>query len=182
MNPWKSWKYKNLTILICSFVLAFFLGSFGPFHSFLFRIGTPAAALAGIIFISTFTVPVAAVMLLVLAEKFPLLELWIIASIGAILTDFLFFRLSRDGLGKEIEPLYDAVAGSHFHKVLKTQHFRWIFPVLGAIIILSPFPKVPGFHLLGIPRLKNQEFIALSTALNVLGIAFILFLSFFIKP
>lgn len=179
---WKSWKYKNLTLLACTFVVSVLLGGFKPLQVLLFETGLPAAFFAGIIFISTFAAPIAAMILLVLAEKFPLPQLWIVASIAATLSDFLFFKFTKDGLGAEIEPIYENLAENHTPHVLHTKHFRWLFPVIGAVIVLSPFPKTEGLHLLGIPRLKNHQFIALSAFVNVVGIAFILFLSFFIKP
>lgn len=178
---WKSWKYKNLTILISSFILSVALGSFLPFKTFILTLGLTAAFIAGIIFISTFTAPIAAVTLLVLAPHYPLPLLWIIAGSGAIISDFLFFNYIKDGIADEIEPIYEGLAGNHFHRILKTRHFRWLFPVVGALIIFSPLPKAPGINLLGIPRLTRKQFVALSAGVNIFGIAFILLLSFVIK-
>lgn len=179
---WKSWKYKNLTILICSFIIAFLIGSYEPFQNFVYFLKFSAAFLAGVIFISTFTAPIAAAMLLILAQKLPLFELWLFASLGAITSDFFFFKLIKDGLAAEIEPIYEELAGNNFNKVLKTKHFRWLFPVVGALIIISPFPKEPGLNLLGIPKLTSKQFVLLSTFINLLGLAFIILLSFVIKP
>ena len=179
---WKSWKYKNLTILIISLLISFLLGSSDPFKDIVYFLGYSVAFLAGVIFISTFTAPIAAVILLILAQKFSLLELWIFASLGAITSDFFFFKLTKDGLAAEIEPIYEGLAGNNFNKILKTKHFRWLFPVVGALIIISPFPKEPGMNLLGIPKLTSKQFVLLSTFINLLGLAFILLLSFVIKP
>lgn len=179
---WKSWKYKNLTILVSAFLLSVILGSVGPFKNLVNDSGLVAAFIAGIIFISTFTAPISAVTLLVLAEKIPLAELWFVAALGATLSDFFFFNLAKDGIASEIEPIYENLAGNHFHKVLRTRHFRWLFPVIGAAIILSPLPKTAGLHLLGIPKLNRTQFIVLSALMNIVGISFILILSFFIKP
>ena len=178
---WKSWKYKNLTILTCSFILSLFLGSYPPFKDFVRSQGVFAAFIPGVFFISTFTAPVSAVTLLVLAAKYPLPLIWIIASIGAIMSDFLFFKYTKDNIGKEIEPVYKNLTGGHFHRVLNTRHFRWLLPVVGTLIIFSPLPKEPGIHLLGIPKLKSRDFILISALVNIAGIAFILFLSLFIK-
>lgn len=180
---WKSWKYKNLTLLVCSFILSVFLGSFPPFKDFMFSHGLPAAFLAGGIFISTFTCPIACAMLLVLAEKYPLPELWIIASIAAVISDFIFFNMVRDHIGDEIKPIFEGVSGgNNLNNILDTEHFRWIFPIIGAGIILSPLPKSMGLNMLGVHKLKRIQFVALSAAVNTVGIAFILLLSFIIKP
>jgi len=179
---WKSWKYKNITTLASAFVVAFFLGSYDPFQNLVYFFGYSAAFLAGVIFISTFTAPIAAAILLILAQRFPLPELWLFASLGAVTSDFFFFKVVKDGLAAEIEPIYEDLVGNSFHKIVKTKHFRWLFPVIGTLILVSPFPKEQGIDLLGIPKLTTRQFVLLSTLINLLGIAFILLLSFVIKP
>jgi hypothetical protein len=179
---WRSWQYKNLTLLVLAFVFAVVLGSFEPFQEVLFNTGFIAAFAAGAIFVSTFTAPLAAAILLILAEKYSLIGIGLTAAAGAIISDFLFFRLIKDNLASEIAPIYEKLEGNHFKKILHTKHFRWMFPVIGAIIILSPLPNDTGLHLLGIPKLRPHQFIFLSLALNTIGIIFILLLSFIIKP
>lgn len=179
----KSWKFKNLTLLVCAIIFSIFLGSYPPFKEFVFGHGLAVAFLAGIIFISTFTCPIACAMLLVLAEKYPLPEIWLIAALGAVISDFIFFNMVRDHIGDEIKPIFEGLkGGNHLHNVLKTEHFRWLFPIVGAGIILSPLPKNMGLKMLGIHKLKRLQFVALSAGVNTVGIAFILLLSFFIKP
>lgn len=179
----KSWKYKNLTVLAAALILSIFIGSFPPFKDFVFSHGLPIAFLAGIIFISTFTCPISCAMLLVLAEKYPLWEIWIVAASAAVLADFIFFNLVRDHIGDEIQPIYETLLGKgHFNKVLDTKHFKWLFPVIGAGIILSPLPKSMGLNMLGIHKMKRIQFVAMSALVNTVGIAFILLLSFVIKP
>ena len=179
----KSWRYKNLTLLFCSLIFSVFLGSYPPFQSFLFSHGLPTAFIAGLLFISTFTCPIACAMLLVLAEKYPLPELWSIAAIAAIMSDYIFFNMIKDNIGEELKPIFEGLTGgNHIKNVLGTEHFRWLFPIIGAGIILSPLPKVMGLNMLGIHKLKRMQFIALSAGVNTVGIAFILLLSFFIKP
>lgn len=179
----KSWKYKNLSMLAAAIILSFFVGSFPPFKDFVFSHGLPIAFLAGIIFISTFTCPISCAMLLVMAEKYPLWEIWVVAASGAILADFIFFNLVKDHIGDEIAPIYETVIGkNHFKQVMDTKHFRWLFPIIGAGIILSPLPKTMGLNMLGIHKLKRLEFVAISALVNAVGIAFILLLSFAFKP
>jgi len=179
---WKSWQYKNLTILVFAFLLSLALGSFKPFHEFLFGVGYWSAFFAGMIFVFTFGAPIAAVTLLILAEHFPLFQILVAASLGAVISDFTIFRLFKDGLSEELEPIYESFEKNHFKKVLKTKHFRWLFPVIGAILILTPLPHDVGINLIGVHRLKNHQFLVLSALVNVVGVIFILLLSFIIKP
>ena len=180
---WSSWRYKNLTILILSFVLSFTLGTYEPFKSFLLEIGLPGAFIAGLIFISTFLAPIAAVTLLVLAQKFPLVDLAIAASLGAIIADLTIFKLVKDGLAQELAPIYENFGKNHFKNILRTKHFRWMFPVLGGLLILTPLPHDVGINLMGIHKLKTYQFVIISAVVNIVGLSFIIFLlSIVFKP
>ena len=180
---WRSWKYKNLTILILTFILSFVIGSYDPFKDLLFTLGYSAAFLAGVIFISTFTAPISAAILLILAERYSLLWLGVFSALGVIISTLFFSSFTKDGLVNELDPLYEQVTGkNHFHKLLNTKHFRWLLPVVGTLLILTPLPHTVGINFMGIHKLKNYQFVALSTLVSIIGLAFILFLSLFIKP
>jgi hypothetical protein len=58
---WKSWQYKNVTILALSFILSLALGIHEPFHEFLYQIPYLSAFVAGAAFVFTFATPIAAV-------------------------------------------------------------------------------------------------------------------------
>ena len=71
MQSWKSYKYKNLTFLFLSLLLALYLFRNESFHSYLLHLGNfgyIGAFIGGILFVSTFTVATATLILLVLAE------------------------------------------------------------------------------------------------------------------
>lgn len=194
-QTWRDWKYKNLTLLITTFAFSFFLGWFKPYHEFIFDAGILTAFFAGCLFISTFTAPISAVTLLILAEKFPLPELWIIAAIGAVVSDFIMFNYVKDGLGKEIMPIAEDVAEEVEEvfekpafrdlirgKGFKAKHYKWLYQVAGAILILTPLPHDVGIKLLGTKKLKQHQYIQLSALVNIIGLGFIILLSFIIKP
>lgn len=178
---WKSWQYKNITVLALSFLLSLALGMHKPFHEFIYMGGYAAAFLAGAFFVFTFATPVAAVVLLILAQKLPLINLLLFSGLGAIISDFTLFRNFKDGIAEEIEPITDSLEKSKFKNLMKTKHFKRLDPVIGGLLILTPLPKEMGLNLIGMHKLKNYEFIALSAFVNVVGILFILILSLVIK-
>ena len=186
MHYWKSWKYKNLTFLFISLIFAFFLGRYEPFHQFLLNLGGYGyigGFIGGMLFVSTFGVATGIVILLVLAEKLNIFALGIIAGSGGVLGDFLLFRFVRDRLIDEVGPIYDSMDHNHhLVKILHTKHFRWLFPVFGAIIIASPLPDEVGVSLLGISKMKNKNFLILSFFLNATGIILVLLASRFLRP
>lgn len=186
MRFWHSWKYKNLTVLVISIGVAFFLSRLESFHTFLLNLGNfgyVGAFAAGILFVSTFTVATGAVMLLVLAERLSPLEIGIVAGLGAVVGDVTIFRFIKDTLTQELQSIYDHIDGDHhFTKVLHSKYFSWTLPVIGAIIIASPFPDEIGVSLMGIAKMKTYQFLLVSFVLNAIGIFLVVSASLVIKP
>ncbi|MEO8581419.1 MAG: hypothetical protein ABI425_02440 [Patescibacteria group bacterium] len=186
MSRFGHWKYKNLTFLLISLLIAFFVLRNETLHSFLMHLGNLGyigAFFAGLLFVSTFTVATGAIILLVLAETLSPIELGLIAGFGAVLGDFVIFRFVKDDLTTEIKLLYNIFDRKHqFKKVLRTKYFSWSLPVVGALIIASPLPDELGVSLMGISKLKTYQFVLLSFVLNMVGIFLVTSSSFIFKP
>jgi len=186
MTYWRRWKYKNLTFLFLSILVAFFLSQYEPFHTLLLNLGNfgyVGAFIAGILFVSTFTVSTGAIILLVLVEQLSPIEIGIIAGFGAVIGDFFIFRFIKDNLAQEINSIYEHLDGNHHIKrIFHTKYFSWTLPVIGAIIIATPFPDEIGVSLMGISKMKAYKFLLVSFILNAVGIFLIVSMSRFIKP
>lgn len=182
----KHWKYRNLTFLFVSIVLAYFVFRNETIHSYLLHLGSlgyVGAFFAGILFVSTFTVATGAIILLVLAETLSPIEIGFIAGLGAVVGDFVIFRFVKDDLAREIKLIYNKIDGNHhLKKVLHTKYFGWTFPVIGAIVIASPLPDELGVSLMGISKMKTYQFLLLSFVLNAIGIFLVVSASKVIKP
>ncbi len=183
---WRHYKYKNLTLVYLGIILAASFYQIDAFHQFLLHLGNYGylgAILAGMLFVSTFTVATGAIILLILAEQLHPLEIGLFAGLGAVVGDLMMFHLVKDGLAAELERVYDLVdSRHHLIKVLHTRHFRWTLPVIGALIIASPLPDELGVTLMGISKMKTIEFIPISFLLNSVGIFLIISASLIIKP
>ena len=106
------WEYKNLTAVFIGIAVAIILSRNETFHSFLLHLGSfgyIGAFIAGILFVSTFTVATSALVLLILAETLSPIEIGLIAGLGAVLGDMLIFRLIKDDLTYEIEDIYNHI-------------------------------------------------------------------------
>lgn len=185
MEYWQSYKYKNLTILFVSFIIAFFAFRIESFHSFLLHLGNLGyigAFLAGVLFVSTFTVATGAVILLVLAEKLSAVEIGIVAGLGAVIGDMLIFRFVKDNILDEITPIYNTLGGKHVSTILHSRYFSWSLPVIGAIIIATPLPDEIGVSLMGIAKMNTYAFFLLAFTLNAIGIFLVVSASTIIKP
>lgn len=186
MKVWHSWKYKNLTYFAFSIFFASLIFRSEQLHSFVLNLGGLGyigAFFAGILFVSTFTVATGAVILLILAEQLSPVEIGVIAGLGAVLGDFTIFRFIKDNLTQEIVSIYNRIDGDHhFTKVLHSRYFGWTLPVIGAIIIASPFPDEIGVSLMGISKMNTYQFLVLSFILNATGIFLVVSASLVIKP
>ncbi|MEK7551279.1 MAG: hypothetical protein AAB532_01645 [Patescibacteria group bacterium] len=179
------WKYKNITILIISFLFAIFLSRFEEFHIFLLKfgqLGYIGGFIAGILFTSSFTIATATVLLLVLAEGLHPLELGLLAGFGAVMGDLIIFKYIKNNLVYEMEDIYKKFGGNHINHVLHTKYFSWTLPVIGAIIIASPFPDELGISLMGISKVSIYKFILISFIFNTIGVLLVISASNFIKP
>ena len=183
---WKQYKYKNLTLAGLSLVLTITLIRFQSVHELLLSLkdlGYVGAFISGMLFTSVFTVGIGAVLLLIFAEQLHIVELAIIAGLGAVMTDLLIFSFIRSkGLTKEITRLAKTVGATKIHHLIHTRYFAWTLPILGAIIIASPLPDEFGISLLGISQLSKPKFILMCFVLDFLGIIAILAASNYIKP
>lgn len=185
MRYWKAWKYKNLTILLLSILFAFAISRIEVLRTFLLDLGTLGylgAFIGGLLFVSAFTIGIGTVILLILAERFSPLEVAIIAGIGGAVGDFTIFRFLKDNLIKEIMPLYNRLGGSHLTQFFRKKHLRWLLPIIGAIIIISPFPDEIGIALMGLSKIKKYQFLIIAFILDVIGVYLIISTFLLFKP
>lgn len=165
-------KHKNIIFLFLGIIVAFIFSQQQWFNNFLLhmgRFGYLSAFLAGMMFASTFTVATGALILLTLAKNITPFWLIILGGLGAATTDLLIFRFVKDDVVDEITPIYDQITGSHFKKIIHTKYFAWTLPVLGALIILSPFPDELGVSLIGLEQIRTSKFILISLVSHTIG-------------
>ena len=179
-RKYKFWKFKNTLLLILSVAFLVYLIDVpavkDAVHG-LSGLGVFGIFLAGMFFVSTFTIAPAGVVLFYFAKEFDPFAVVIFAGVGAMCGDYLIFRFLKDKVFEELRPAFEKIAGSHLSKIFSTPYFAWLAPVLGAVIIASPLPDELGISLLGISKLKNWQFLLLSLGLNSLGILAIVLLA-----
>lgn len=185
-KKWHRYHYKNVTYLLLSLVIALVLVKNEIFHSFLLHLGSLGylgAFIGGILFSSTFTVSIGAVILMILAETLHPLEVALLAGLGGVLCDLTIFHFIRSkGLTEEIKHLFQYFGGDKISHLIHTKYFSWTLPVLGALIIVSPLPDELGVGLMGISRMKLLNFIILSFMLNFIGMFLVATAGRIIKP
>lgn len=206
MARWSSWKYKNLTFLVLGVLITILLYSQEGFHDLLLNMGALGylgAFLAGMLFVSIFTVTTGVLILLVLAEQLPLIPLGIIGGLGAVAGDLLIFKFVRDGLSRELKLVKENVQDEleeidvidntlnnksvrhfkkHFKALLHTRYFSWILPAMGVAILTSPLPDEMGVGLMGISKIKTYQLLILLAIIKPASIFLVISASAVIKP
>lgn len=206
MTQWHSWKYKNLTFLILGLLATLFLYQIEPFHQLLKQLGALGyigAFIAGILFVSIFTVSTGVLILLILAEQLPLIPLGIIGGLGAIVGDLLIFKFVKDGLMGEIKLVEENIKDElksiefiddhinnrsakrfrkHMLALLHTRYFSWILPATGVLILTSPLPDEMGVGLMGMSKIKTYQLLLLLFAIKPASVFLVILSSFVIKP
>lgn len=176
----KPWAYRNTLLLLLSFVAVFFVSQTSTAHAllqFLGQFGYVGGAVAGFFFVSTFTVAPSAVLLFHLAEELNPVLLALSAGAGGVLGDLILFKILKDRVYAELAPLAERLGGSNLRLIMHSPYFAWFAPVLGALIIASPFPDEAGISLLGLSKIKTLHFMALTFLLNTLGIFAVILLA-----
>lgn len=173
LKIWRDWPLKNTTLLVLGLGLFLFFIESPQVAAVLKTIGGLGylgAFIAGAFFVSTYTVAPSAVILYDLAQTHHPLATALIAGLGAMIGDYLIFRLFRDRIFEELHPIFSEVGGKYVRPLFKTPAFGWLLPFLGAVIIASPIPDEIGVGMLGLSKLKPWQFMFVAFALNAAGI------------
>ena len=128
------------------------------------------SVIAGVFFISVFTVAPSAVVLVELAKTN---SPWLVAlfgGLGAVLGDLVLFAFVRDVLTEDLKEIIKYIKSKTIFHIFNFKRVKWLMPLLGAIIIASPLPDEIGIALLGLTKMKKKTFILLSFIFNFLGI------------
>lgn len=169
----KNYKYKGLTLLFISILFTIFLSKYTSFNQLFLKakyIPFVGSFVAGLLYISSSTAALGILMFSDLAKIISPIEIALLGGLGAVVADFLLFRFLKDSLLSEITPIYNKLGGRYLTKLMYHKFFRWSLPIVGAIIIASPFPDEIGISLMGISKIKSYQFVLLSFALNASGI------------
>lgn len=173
----KQFRYQHLLIAYICFI-SIVLFSLSPLlpklTDTLQLLGLFGAFLGGMMYVSTFTFSAGVLTLLVLAPSYNIFLITAVASAGALTSDLLIFKFVSDDLDSEIRDIWNRLGGRHVMRVLHIKIFSWLLPLIGALIVASPFPDELGISLMGLSKMRASRFIPLVFFLNSIGIFLII--------
>lgn len=170
-------RHSNLLLLFGGLLFAFLLSRLPFFETIILEIkkfGYFGAIFSGFLFTSTFTVAAGALLLANFAQFLDPFWLIISAVFGALLGDMIIFLFVKDKVSDDISPIYEHfLTKNHLKKIIHTKYFSWTLPVIGALIIASPFPDELGVSLMGLSTISVQKFLLVSFLSHSLGMFFL---------
>ncbi len=176
---------QNLVIIFVGVLLAIFLVSQPTFHSFLAHLGKLGyfgAFIAGILFTSGLTISTSILILFELSLNLSPWEVGLIGGLGAVIGDLFIFHIIKDDLSTELEELLGLYDHKHYYrKLLHSKYARFLLPLIGALVIISPLPDELGISLMGFSQMTTKKFILISYVCNTLGILLIVTTAVIVK-
>lgn len=172
-KQWKRWRYKNTLLLVLSLIGFYYLLQLPVTDGAIRQIGNLGylgAFLAGMFFVSTFTVAPAGLVLYRLAENLHPVEVALLAGLGAMVGDYIIFRFMKDRVFEELAPLFRQLHTPYVRTLFRSPYFAWLLPLIGALVIASPVPDEVGVSMLGLSKIRPWQFFAVTFTLNALGI------------
>lgn len=166
----------DLIIFLISCFLAFLLIQNGTVDSFITKILPVqylAEFVAGMLFTSFLTTPFSFALFYVLSDSVHPLQIAIIGGMGACLGDMLIVSIFRNSFFDDFKTLEKTLKLKKVFHFFHHSHFNHMAPLLGVLIIASPFPDELGLIMLGASKLKTIQLIILTFIINTAGIFFI---------
>jgi len=166
-------KYPRLAGFIAAIIAAYFIFSNPSVSSFISRLGELkylGTFIAGIFYTFGFTSPFSAGFFIDLNPS----NIWIagiIGGFGALVGDMLIFEFARKTFRAEFERLKK----TKIIKKINSHLDHIILYILAAILIASPLPDEAGITIIaGLTKIKTLAIVAISIALNTIGILILL--------
>ncbi len=167
---------KDIFLVLASVLVAVAISKSGLLSE-LFKVSIEiefiSALLAGVLFTSLFTTPLAIAVFLSLAPEMNPFVLVVVGASGALIGDLILFGLIRHTFTADVEYLLRSRSYRRYTALLHRRMFRWLIPFVGAVIIASPLPDELGIALMGVSNMKVSTLMMISFAMNAFGITLI---------
>ncbi len=179
-NPYTNLE-RDMLIIVISVFFAIGIVRFGVIQNIVSSVDELkiiGSFIAGFFFTSAFTIAPAAIALVEISKTTsPLLvALW--GALGSLVGDLVIFLFIRDRFADDIlEALHTLKNEKKITHFFKRGFFRWLSPLLAALIIMSPLPDELAIALMGISKVRMSLFIPICFVMSFFGILIIALLA-----
>lgn len=165
--------YRDLVIIGLTIVITMLLVHIGALEDLFSRLQEGVALgsfVAGLFFVSVFTIAPASIVLAELAQSSSLVTVALFGGLGAMFGDALLFLFVRDIFAEDLQEFLKKHKKVRLISHLHFGFLRWLSPIIGALIIASPLPDELGITMLGLAKLKLRSLLPIVFVLNTIGI------------
>lgn len=181
-KKWWTCKYPKLLVFMITIIIAitlFYEWIHSPMiNNFLVSLGYWGTFLWWLFYSYGFTSTSATAILLILSKNTSLILAIITAWIGALISDILLLKFTKNHLLQELTILKEEPYIVKFRSFLKKIFwfpYKYIMPVVAGILIMSPLPTEIGITILASRKnLSMKTFIIVAYILHTIGITIIL--------
>ena len=171
-DPYKN-LFRDLVFVGISILFAIFIVRVGVLAN-LFAVTEEAKILgsfiSGIFFTSAFTIAPAAISLAEISKTASPFVVAFWGAIGAVIGDMVIFLFVRDRFAEDIMEVLKISKAKRVLHFFRKGFFRWLSPLVGAIIIASPLPDELGITLLGLSKVRSINLAVISFIMNFIGV------------
>jgi len=172
-NPYTNLE-RDLLIICFSVLIAFLLIRFGVVQDVVSSVNELkiiGSFIAGFFFTSAFTIAPAAIALTEISQSTSPVTVAFWGALGSLVGDLVIYLFVRDRFSDDlIEVLHTFKNERKIKNFFKKGFFRWLSPVLGALIIASPLPDELAIALMGISKVRMSLFIPIVFVMSFFGI------------
>ncbi len=172
-------KYKKFKSLGLIYILTFFL--FGGLSNLIpesfIEWGYLGIFISGILYVFSFTAPIATALILIFSTNKSIIILSLIAGIGSLVGDIVIFHFIRVSFGDEIKELSNHKFSLFTLGKIPQRYRKYLAYIIGAFFIATPLPDEIGVTILASSKeVKLKYFGIISYILNTAGIFLIILL------
>jgi hypothetical protein len=131
------------------------------------------ALISGFFFTSFLTTPLSIAAFATLAGSMDPLVMAALGAFGAVIGDLILFVFIRHTFKEDMDHLLSLPSTHKIVGIFRRRVFRWLLPLLGALVIASPLPDELGIAMMCVSSMKIRQLIGISVLMNFLGILFI---------
>jgi len=172
-NPYTNLE-RDLLIICFSVLIAFLLIRFGVVQDVVSSVNELkiiGSFIAGFFFTSAFTIAPAAIALTEISQSTSPVTVAFWGALGSLVGDLVIYLFVRDRFSDDlIEVLHTFKNERKIKNFFKKGFFRWLSPVLGALIIASPLPDELAIAIMGISKVRMSLFIPIVFVMSFFGI------------
>lgn len=172
-RDWQKFEYKHtsMTIIIMLLTILFLNTALVTAVLEWFKnAGLLGGFIGGIMSVSMFTTAPAVVLIVAIADHINPWQLILVASLGAVIGDWLIIKFLEDEVASEVKPLLKRYHILPIIRKFQRSKSRWIVSVVGAVVLALPLPDEFGIALMDISHFKRRWLLLVCFLLNLLGI------------